>query len=62
MKQLFQIIQQIYCMLKLLSNYSHDEREELVEGYHPFLVEIDKILVALDKIVEGCAYWGWKVD
>ena len=62
MEQLSQIIHQIYWMLKLLSAYSCDEREELVEGYHSFLVEVGKILATLDRIVEGCVYWGWKFD
>ena len=61
MEQLSQIIQQIYRVLKLLSTYPRDEREELVEGYHSFLIEIGKILAALDNIVQGCAYWGWKI-
>ena len=62
MEQLILIIQQIYNLLDILSSYSHDEREELVEGYRCFLFEVRDILIALDRIVEGSTYWGWKFD
>ena len=62
MEQLFQIIQQIFCMLNILNSYSQDEREELVKGYNLFLLEVDNILTVLDRIVEGCTYWGWRFD
>ena len=58
MEELSHIIHQIYWILELLSTYSHDEREELVEGYHSFLSEACKILAMLDRIVEGHTYWG----
>ena len=54
MEQLFQILQQIYCMSDILNSYSQDEREELVEGYNSFPFEISDILIILDRVVEGC--------
>ena len=62
MEQLFLLIQQIYRVLNILSNYSPKEREELLEGYHPFLFEIEDIVIALNRIVEGSTSWGWKID
>ena len=62
MEQLFLLIQQVYRVLNILSNYSPKEREELLEGYHPFLSEIETIVIALNRIVEGSTSWGWKID
>ena len=62
MEQLFLIIQQIYKLLNILSNYSQEEREELIEGYQHFLSEANDILVKLDRIVGGSTCWGWKKD
>ena len=61
MEQLFLLIQQIYRDLNILSNYSPEEREELLEGYFRFLVEIKDIIRALNRIVGGSTYWGWKI-
>ena len=49
-------------MLDILTSYCQDEREELLEGYHSFLLEISDILINLDRVVEGLTYWGWKFD
>ena len=62
MEQLFLLIQQIYRDLNILSNYSPEEREELLEGYYQFLFEIKDIVTALNRIVEGSTSWGWKID
>ena len=62
MEQLFLLIQQIYRALNILSNYSQSEREELLEGYHCFLSEINDIVIALNRIVEGSTKWGLKID
>ena len=62
MEQLFQKIQEIYYMLNILNFFSQDEWEELVKGYNPFLFDVSDILTVLDRIVEGCTYWGWKFD
>ena len=62
MEQLFLLIQQIYRVLNILSNYSPKEREELLEGYQQFLFEIESIVIALNRIVEGSTSWGWKID
>ena len=62
MEQLFLLIQQIYRVLNILSNYSPKEREELLDGYQQFLFEIESIIIALNRIVEGSTSWGWKID
>ena len=62
MEQLFLLIQQIYRDLNILSNYSPEEREELLVGYGRFLFEIKELLGTLDRIVGGSTYWGWKVE
>ena len=62
MEQLFLLIQQIYRDLNILSNYSPEEREELLEGYYQFLSEIRNIVIVLNRIVEGSTSWGWKID
>ena len=62
MEQLLLLIQQIYRDLSTLSNYPPEEREERLEGYFPFLVEIRSIIRELDRIVEGRTNWGWKID
>ena len=62
MEQLFLLIQQIYRDLNILSNYSPEEREELLAGYGRFLLEIKELLGTLDRIVGGSMYWGWKVE
>ena len=62
MEELFLLIQQVYRVLNILSNYSPKEREELLEGYHLFLSEIETIVIALNRIVEGSTSWGWKID
>ena len=61
MEQLYLIIQQIYKLLSILSNYSQEEREELIQGYQHFLSEANDIVVKLDRIVGGSTYWGWKI-
>ena len=45
-----------------MSNYSPEEREELLEGYRRFFLEIKDIVIALNRIVEGSTSWGWKID
>ena len=62
MEQLFLLIHQIYRDLNILSNYSLEEREELLAGYQHFLFEIKELLGTLDRIVGGSTYWGWKVE
>ena len=62
MEQLFLLIQQIYRVLNILSNYSPDEREELLERYYRFLFEIKDKVTALNRIIEGSTSWGWKID
>ena len=62
MEQLFLLIQQIYGALNILNSYSRKEREELLVGYQCFLFEINDIVIALNMIVEGSTYWGWKID
>ena len=62
MEQLFLIIQQIYKLLNILSSYTQDEREELLAGYQCFLFKTNDILIALDRIIGGSTYWGWKID
>ena len=61
MEQLLVIIQRVYELLDILSNYAPGEREELLEGYPCFLVEVKELLRILDRIVGGSTYWGWKV-
>ena len=53
MEQLLVIIQQIYELLDILNNYTRGEREELLEGYPPFLFEVKELLRILDRIVGG---------
>ena len=60
MEQIIQIIQQVYYMLSILSNYPQNKREEMVQGFDIFLGEIVDILISLNRIVEGSTYWGWK--
>ena len=62
MEQLLLLLQQIYRDLSILSNYSPEEREERLEGYFRFLVEIRDIIRVLNGIVEGTTSWGWKID
>ena len=62
MEQLLVIIQRIYELLHILSNYTPGEREELLEGYPCFLVEVKELLRILDRIVGGSTYWGWKIE
>ena len=62
MEQIFHIIQQVYYMLKILSNYSPNEREELIKEFKVFLAEIVDILSILSRVVDWCTYWGWKFD
>ena len=62
MEQLLLIIQQIQILLDILNGYTHDKREELVAGYRHLLFEVKVIIAALDKIVEGNTYWGWKIE
>ena len=31
-------------------------------GYQHFLFETNDILIALDRIIGGSTYWGWKID
>ena len=45
-----------------MSNYSPKEREELLEGYQQLLFEVENIIIALNRIVEGSTSWGWKID
>ena len=62
MEQLLVIIQRIYELLDILSNYTPGEHEELLEGYPRFLVEVKELLRILDRIVGGSTYYGWKVE
>ena len=62
MEQLCLIIQQLQILLDILNGYTHDEREELVAGCQCLLFEVKDIIPALDKIVEGNTYWGWKIE
>ena len=62
MEQLLLLLQQIYRDLSILSNYPPEEREERLEGYFQFLVEIRDIIRVLNRIVEGNTAWGWKID
>ena len=62
MEQLLLLLQQIYRDLSILSNYPPEEREERLEGYFRFLVEIRDIIRVLNRIVEGNTSWGWKID
>ena len=62
MEQLLLLIQQIYRDLSALSNYLPEEREERLEGYFRFLVEIRDIIRVLNRIVEESTNWGWKID
>ena len=62
MEQLLVIIQRIYELLDILNNYTPGEREELLEGYPRFLVEVKELLRVLDRIVGGSTYWGWKIE
>ena len=62
MEQLLVIIQGICELLDILSNYTPGEREELLEGYPRFLVEVKELLRILDRIVGGSTYWGWKIE
>ena len=62
MEQLLKIIQQIYELLDILNTYTQGEREELLEGYPCFLLEVKELLRILDRIVGGSTYWGWKIE
>ena len=62
MEQLLEIIQQIYELLDILNTYTPGEREELLEGYPHFLLEVKELLTVLDRIVGGSSYWGWKIE
>ena len=62
MEQLLEIIQQIYELLNILNVYTQGEREELLEGYPHFLLEVKELLRILDRIVGGSTYWGWKIE
>ena len=62
MEQLLIIIQQIYKLLSILNSYTQEEREELLLGYQCFLFETKDRLIALDRIVGGSTYWGWKIE
>ena len=62
MEQLLEIIQQIYELLDILNTYTQGEREELLEGYPRFLLEVKELLRILDRIVGGSTYWGWKIE
>ena len=62
MEQLLLIIQQIQIVLDILNSYTHDEKEELVAGYRRLLSKVKNIIAALDNIVEGNTYWGWKIE
>ena len=62
MEQLLKIIQQIYELLNILNVYTQGEREELLEGYPRFLLEVKELLRILDRIVGGSTYWGWKIE
>ena len=62
MEQLLEIIQQIYELLSILNVYTQGEREELLEGYPRFLLEVKELLRILDRIVGGSTYWGWKIE
>ena len=62
MEQLLKIIQQIYELLDILNTYTQGEREELLEGYPRFLLEVKELLRILDRIVGGSTYWGWKIE
>ena len=62
MEQLLVIIQRIYELLDILSNYTPGECEELLEGYPHFLVVVKELLRILDRIVGGSTYWGWKIE
>ena len=62
MEQLLLLLQQIYGDLSILSNYPPEEREERLEGYFRFLVEIRDIIRVLNGIVEGTTSWGCKID
>ena len=48
--------------IDILSNYTPGEREELLEGYPHFLVEVKELLRILDRIVGGSTCWGWKIE
>ena len=62
MEQLLEIIQQIYELLSILNVYTQGEREELLEGYPRFLLEVKELLRILERIVGGSTYWGWKIE
>ena len=62
MEQLLEIIQQISELLNILNVYTQGEREELLEGYPRFLLEVKELLRILDRIVGGSTYWGWKIE
>ena len=62
MEQLLLLIQQIYSDLSALSNYPPEEREERLEGYSRFLVEIRDVIRVLSRIVGGSTTWGWKIE
>ena len=62
MEQLLKIIQQIYELLDILNTYTRGEREELLEGYPRFLLEVKELLRILDRIVGGSTNWGWKIE
>ena len=62
MEQLLLLIQQIHRDLNALSNCPPEEREERLEGYYRFLVEIRGIIRVLNRVVDGITSWGWKID
>ena len=62
MEQLLIIIQQIDKLLSILNSYTQEEREEQLAGYQCFLFETKDLLIALDRIVGGSTYWGWKIE
>ena len=62
MEQLLLIIQQIQAVLDILNSYTHYEREELVAGYRHLLSKVKNIIAALDNIVKGNTYLGWKIE
>ena len=54
MEQLFVIVQQIYELLNILNSYTQGEREELLEGYPRFLLEVKELLRILSiELWEG---------
>ena len=45
-----------------MNTYTRGERQELLEGYPCFLLEVKELLRILDRIVGGSTYWGWKIE